>query len=419
MPDSPKQGPRSPYARPGEIDTALVERESLRSSAVAKPNSSRSAPAVRPNIPELKPAAKLNVDREPQALAPAHAAKSMPSPQRPVPPINLTRGLAPPPGIVSVASVPLRPVAVHPPIFERKQAPSPPPFSELKPVRRNPQPSAISTSPPRRMERNVSARLELLPDAKPQWKKVGLSAAGQLVILGLALLSPMIFPQTMKTAIKFDVIELLQPVTEIPPPIKPKPRTPQPPAKQPPKPKVEIKPPEIKQEAPEFAALAPQLSPRQPHIFANFKPVVPTARAVQERPLDVKQTMNQAEIVLSSNGPAAPKEDVKPNPAAGNPGPAAVNAALSKVQTGGFGDPNGIAGPENPNRRGNINRAGSPGLNAGPGYGNGTGGARGLRGAGASGGSGGGVAGGAGGFSAGVTILHKPNPAYSAEGRDH
>jgi len=66
------------------------------------------------------------------------------------------------------------------------------------------------------VRQGVSARFELLPDAKPRWNQVGLSAAGQLVILGLALLSPMIFPQTMKTALKFDVVELMQPVTEIP-----------------------------------------------------------------------------------------------------------------------------------------------------------------------------------------------------------
>jgi len=57
-------------------------------------------------------------------------------------------------------------------------------------------------------------------------------------------------------------------------------------------------------------------------------------------------------------------------------------------------------------------------LPGGPGYGNGTGGAQGLRGTVASDGSGrgGGSAEGAG---ADVTILYKPNPAYSPEGREH
>jgi TonB family protein len=54
--------------------------------------------------------------------------------------------------------------------------------------------------------------------------------------------------------------------------------------------------------------------------------------------------------------------------------------AASKVQTGGFGDPNGV--PVNPKATGNSNIAsvGSFDLPPGPGYGNGTGGARGVRG---------------------------------------
>ena len=54
--------------------------------------------------------------------------------------------------------------------------------------------------------------------------------------------------------------------------------------------------------------------------------------------------------------------------------------APSKVQTGGFGDPNGV--PVNPKGKGeaNIASVGSFDLPVGPGYGNGTGGARGARG---------------------------------------
>ena len=267
------------------------------------------------------------------------------------------------------------------------------------------------------MRQGVSARFELLPDAKPRWNQVGLSAAGQLVILGLALLSPTIFPQTMKTALKFDVIELMQPVTEIPVASEtPKPPAPRPPPKPKPKPRVEPEMPELKLEVPEPPPLVlPQLSPKQPHVFLNLKPLVPTAHTVEEKPPELKQNLKQLEIVLSSSGPKAPKEEVKPNPGASNPAPDTVNAALSKVQTGGFGDPNGIAGPGDPNRRGNINHAGSAGLPEGPGYGNGTGGAQGQRGTVASDGS---------GWSAEAlsaaspTILYKPNPAYSAEGRE-
>ena len=260
------------------------------------------------------------------------------------------------------------------------------------------------------MRQGVSARFELLPNAQPRWNQVGLSAALQLVIVGLALLSPIIFPQAMKLALKFDVIELMQPVTEIP--VAPRPPNPKL------KPKVEPKAPELKLEVPEPPPLVPQLSPKQPHVFLNLKPLVPKEHVTDEKPPELKQNLKQPEIVLSSNGPQAPKEEVKPNPGAGNPAPDTVNAAWSKVQTGGFGDPNGIAGPGNPNRRGNISHAGSLGLPGGPGYGNGTGGTQGLRGTVASDSSGRGV-GSAESASADVTILYKPNPSYSAEGRQH
>jgi len=54
--------------------------------------------------------------------------------------------------------------------------------------------------------------------------------------------------------------------------------------------------------------------------------------------------------------------------------------ALDKVQTGGFGDAQGLPGPGNPNKRANIGQFGNPALPPGPGYGNGTGGANGVKG---------------------------------------
>jgi TonB family protein len=472
MGDSPRHRPHGAYAQPGEIDTALVEAESLQPRPAAKPNLNRRTPTSLSSMPESRPTASRPVaEWERKSLGSAHAAESRPSPLRPNQPTNpfykglapagnvepsrkglapapglvegkpaafrlgtdpglshgnpaLQRGLAPPPGIASTPSVPQRleivaigvrsaaGLDIQTLIFERKHIPPPSPRPELKPVSENPEPLKTPTlSPPRspQVKQGVSARFELLPDAKPRWNQVGMSAAGQLVILGLALLSPMIFPQTMKTALRFDVIELMQPVTEIPvaprPPLKPKP-----------KPKVEPEVPELKLEVPEPPPLVlPQLSPRQPHVFLNLKPLVPKAHIVEEKPLELKQNLKQPEIVLSSNGPKAPKEEVKPNPGADNPAPDTVNAALSKVQTGGFGDPNGIAGPGNPNRRGNINHAGSPGLPGGPGYGNGTGGAQGLRGTVASDGSGRSAE---ALWAAPPTIRYKPNPAYSAEGRE-
>jgi TonB family protein len=127
--------------------------------------------------------------------------------------------------------------------------------------------------------------------------------------------------------------------------------------------------------------------------------------------------------------------------------PTIDNKPLNKVQTGGFGDPQGVSGPSDPNKRANIAQFGNPALPPGPGYGNGTGGANGTKGIVASTGFGNGVAippsGGtrrtgavqSTGFAnqndlvvdtprkkldetqavESVVILAKPKPAYSAE----
>jgi len=46
--------------------------------------------------------------------------------------------------------------------------------------------------------KQVPARLALLPDAKPNWHRVGFSAAVQLAILGFFLIVPMLYPEQMK-----------------------------------------------------------------------------------------------------------------------------------------------------------------------------------------------------------------------------
>ena len=124
-----------------------------------------------------------------------------------------------------------------------------------------------------------------------------------------------------------------------------------------------------------------------------------------------------------------------------------MKAPVDKVQTGGFGDENGINGEGRPDARLVAARVGSPDLPLGGDYGNGSAGARGSRGTVASAGFGNGVAastaGGtarqvqAGGFGDGsavgtgsarrpqrdsdevkpVEILSKPRPIYTAEAR--
>ncbi len=187
----------------------------------------------------------------------------------------------------------------------------------------------------------------------------------------------------MKTGLKFVSVEIAQPLTEIP-------VAPEPPP--PPKPKAVAPKPELKP----IPVEPIKLNPTQPHIFANLakpKPVEPKVEKVDVKALEVAPTFEAAKIDVKENGPKRPKEDVKVgNLGRGAPAPATVVAPVNKVQTGGFGDPNGLPGKGDPNKAGNVNRLGSPALPVGEGYGNGTGGKEGIRGTVASTGFGNGTA---------------------------
>jgi TonB family protein len=289
--------------------------------------------------------------------------------------------------------------------------------------------TAIGTKP-------VPARFEMLPEGDKRWDRIGISAVLQFLILGFFVVMPIFFPERL-SALRYSVVPLLMPVTEVP--VAPPP---------PPPPKVRAKAPE----PPPKPIEQPKLSPKQPHIFVQQKAFKPQIRQLDVKaPELTKETVFEAKLNTPINGPKRPKEEVKVNNLnTGSAAPASVNAPVNKVQTGGFGDPNGLPGKGNPNKTTNINRLGSPALPGGPGYGNGTGGDKGVRGTVASTGFGNGTAnpppsggkrGGtvqSGGFADAtvadntpkkkaassdspttmVDILDKPRPQYTAEGRN-
>jgi TonB family protein len=198
-----------------------------------------------------------------------------------------------------------------------------------------------------------------LPDAQWRWKSFITSFGGQsaaIVLLGaISLTAPQI---SLK---QLEHIELVAPavIAEV----HQKPAQPKPiPVKLKPLPRVQarsefVAPPKITAPAPlprqEVAIRTPLLAP-PPTRFDDRAP----APKVVEHPLQTNV------FIKTSEAPTLPR------------------MAASKVQTGGFGDPNGV--PVNPNSKGtgaaNIAAVGSFDLPAGPGFGNGTGGARGVRG---------------------------------------
>src|SRR5437870_13558802 len=225
--------------------------------------------------------------------------------------------------------------------------------------------------------RPVSARLALLPEAERRWDRMGVSALGQIAVLGFLLLIPMAFPEQMKTALKYQITEIMQPVTMVP--VAPPP---------PPPPKIKPKAVQPKPEVP----VPVKLNPKQPHVFMTAKAIQPEMKKVEVKPVELNPQFDE-KVEVETKQPKRPRDEVKVgNLSTGSAAPATVVAPLDKVQTGGFGDPNGIPGKGDANHATNVNRLGSPALPGGPGYGNGTGGDKGIRGTVASTGFGNGIA---------------------------
>jgi TonB family protein len=106
-----------------------------------------------------------------------------------------------------------------------------------------------------------------------------------------------------------------------------------------------------------------------------------------------KVTLAATKEILPDVKPIIPRAPVKTNVfSTGSSATPTMAAAPSKVQTGGFGDPNGVAASDPHGHPVTIAQAGSFDMPAGPGSGNGTGGSHGARGVVASSGFGSGVA---------------------------
>jgi TonB family protein len=202
-----------------------------------------------------------------------------------------------------------------------------------------------------------------------------------------------------------------------------------------------------------------KLLPREP-VFQTPKLIVPhEIRAPKPQPQEIeppKVAMNNfAPAVLKPTSGARPVL-IHTGEFAGSSVTPTVNAPIEKVQTGGFGDPNGLKPSANSKPNGKLiaSAAGSFDMPVGPGQGNGSGGAKGIKGTVASADFGSGVAtagqgdgrrsgrGNAGVQSSGfgsqqiaqntphiqrvdngppttsVEITYKPNPAYTDEARN-
>ena len=154
----------------------------------------------------------------------------------------------------------------------------------------------------------------------------------------------------------------------------------------------------------------PSLQPRAfkpkmaPVVHAKLLPkaqVFPTAKLTVPRDIRTPQQPDIAppKIVVNNFEPTVLKQVSGARPTLvvhtgqfGSSAVATVNAPIQKVQTGGFGDPNGIPGQGKPNAHLTMANTGSFDLPPAAGMGNGTGGSKGIKGTIASAGFGNGIA---------------------------
>jgi TonB family protein len=278
---------------------------------------------------------------------------------------------------------------------------------------------------------DCSYQLGLLPEKKWNWRTFVASYGFLTGLILLLILFGIIMPDTLLITANYHVTELI--------------------ARPPLRPEALPKPKPLPVHA--------KLLPREP-VFQAPKLIVPKeVRAPKQNPQEIeppKVAMNNfAPAVLKPTSGARPVL-IHTGEFAGSSVTPTVNAPIEKVQTGGFGDPNGLKPSANSKPNGKLiaSTAGSFDMPVGPGQGNGSGGAKGIKGTVASADFGNGVAtagqgdgrrsgrGSAGVQSSGfgsqqiaqntphiqrvdsgppttsVEIMYKPNPAYTDEARN-
>src|SRR5262245_7834042 len=218
-----------------------------------------------------------------------------------------------------------------------------------------------------------------LEHKNPRRTAFSTSVVVHIILITVLVILPLVFTETMK--VKYDVVLIAPPmpqkqVLEVTPYRRPTPK----PVERPPE-----------------KLVAPP--PRKPFL-ADIKPPEPPKLAEAKLPEVIERERDKALPLPKNSMPGAELEPAKPlKPelktnvfSTGSSAKPTVNLPASQVQTGGFGDPNGVRGEGRADKPTNVASLGSFDLPTGPGAGNGTGGAKGVKGTVASAGFGNGVA---------------------------
>jgi len=222
------------------------------------------------------------------------------------------------------------------------------------------------------MNSQVGLTLGLLPEPGTRWGRFVVSYGAQSLVITLFVIMAIAHPEIMVMPVHdYHLIGLVN----TPPPV---PQEPAPIVRNlptPPPPKVA----EIVTPRPQALRVPAELVPPKKEPVAEIQPP--------------KVTLAASKALIPDAKPFIPRQPVKTNVFSnGSSATPTIAAAPSKVQTGGFGDPNGVPAQDGHGKPVTIAAAGSFDLPGGPGYGNGTGGSHGVRGVVASAGFGNGVA---------------------------
>jgi TonB family protein len=205
---------------------------------------------------------------------------------------------------------------------------------------------------------NREFRLGLLPEKKWDWRTFATSYGMLVALILLLLVVNVLMPQDLKTNLSFHVTELI------------------------PRPSLRPEPPPPPKPLPVHAKL---LKPAP--VFESPKLVVPKEiRAIKPHQQEVevpKVALNNFAPAVLKNIPGGARPVlIHTGDFAGSSVTPTVNAPIQKVQTGGFGDPNGLKPNENSKSNARLMTAAAGGFDmpVGPGNGNGSGGAKGIKG---------------------------------------
>ena len=208
----------------------------------------------------------------------------------------------------------------------------------------------------------------LLPERRMDWRTLATSYGIEAFFVLLLLGAGFFFPDTLRLRQRYTVTELV--------------------------PRPDLKPEPVK---PRAKSHHPVVVPKLPPVpVQTAKLFVPKELRTHKKKKEEEEKAPKLEVKFKAPDlappPSAMPARIVYTGAFGSSAPATVVAPIQKVQTGGFGDPSGLKGQGKDTAHLTSAKLGSFDMPEGQGYGNGAGGAKGIKGTVASAGFGNGIA---------------------------